>query len=62
MDSCIKFLTRVYISFSAPQHDVTHHPAYQPEFLRSRTVSTKCNVIINTKKCSEFELVGKDNT
>jgi hypothetical protein len=30
----------VYISFSVAQHDVTHHPAYQPELLSSRTVST----------------------
>jgi hypothetical protein len=30
MDSSIKFLTAVYISFSVAQHDVTHHPAYQP--------------------------------
>jgi hypothetical protein len=40
MDSSIKLLTTVYISFSVTQHDVTHHPAYQPELLSSRTVST----------------------
>jgi hypothetical protein len=40
MDSSINFLTRVYISFSVTQHDVTHHPTYQPEFLSSRTVSS----------------------
>jgi hypothetical protein len=40
MDSSIKFLTTVYISFSVAQHDVTHHPAYQPELLSSRTVSS----------------------
>jgi hypothetical protein len=39
MDSSIKFLTTVYISFFVEQHDVTHHPAYQPELLSSRTVS-----------------------
>jgi hypothetical protein len=38
MDSGIKFLTTVYISFSVAQNDVTHHPAYQPELLSSRTV------------------------
>jgi hypothetical protein len=40
MDSSIKFLTAVYISFSVTQQDVTHHPAYQPELLSSRTVSS----------------------
>jgi hypothetical protein len=39
MDSSIRFLTGVYTSFSVAQHDVTHHPAYQPELLSSRTVS-----------------------
>jgi hypothetical protein len=39
MDSSITLLTRVYISFSVAQHDVTHHPAYQPELLSSLTVS-----------------------
>jgi hypothetical protein len=39
MDSSIKLFTTVYISFSVAQHDVTHHPAYQPELLSSRTVS-----------------------
>jgi hypothetical protein len=39
MDSSIKFLTRVYISFFVAQHDVTHHPAYNSELLSSRTVS-----------------------
>jgi hypothetical protein len=43
MDSSIKFLTTVYISFSVAQHDVTHHPAYQPELLSSRTVSNMPN-------------------
>jgi hypothetical protein len=38
MDSSINFFTTVYISFSVAQHDVTHHPAYQPELLSSRTV------------------------
>jgi hypothetical protein len=42
MDIVIKFLTRVYISFSVAQHDVTHHPSYQPELLSSRTVSMYC--------------------
>jgi hypothetical protein len=28
------------LSLSVAQHDVTHHPAYQSEFLSSRTVST----------------------
>jgi hypothetical protein len=41
MDSSITFLTRVYISFSVAQHDVTHHLAYQSELLSSRTVSTR---------------------
>jgi hypothetical protein len=40
MDSSIKFLTTVFISFSVTQHDATHHSAYQPELLSSRTVST----------------------
>jgi hypothetical protein len=39
MDNSIKFLTTMYISFSVAQHDVTHHPAYQPELLSSRAVS-----------------------
>jgi hypothetical protein len=39
MDSSITFLARVCISFSVAQHDVTHNPAYQPEFLSSRTIS-----------------------
>jgi hypothetical protein len=30
MDSSITFLTRVYISFSVVQNDVTHNPAYHP--------------------------------
>jgi hypothetical protein len=34
MNSSIKFLT----TFSVAQHDVTHHPAYQPELLSSRMV------------------------
>jgi hypothetical protein len=44
MDSSMKFLTRVYISFSVAQHDVTHHLAYQPELLSSRTVSKALNL------------------
>jgi hypothetical protein len=39
MDSSIKCFTTVYISFSVALHDFTHHPAYQPELLSSRTVS-----------------------
>jgi hypothetical protein len=40
MDSSMKFFTTVHISFSVAQHDVTHHPAYQPELLSSLTVTT----------------------
>jgi hypothetical protein len=39
IDSSINFFTRVYISFSVAQNDVTHNPAYHPELLSSRTVS-----------------------
>jgi hypothetical protein len=51
MDSIIKFLTTVYISFSVAQHDVNQHPAYQPELVSSRTVSTYLSVYVSIYVC-----------
>jgi hypothetical protein len=42
MDSSINFYVylSLSLSLSVVQHDVIHHSAYQPELLKSRTVST----------------------
>jgi hypothetical protein len=40
MDCSIKFFTTVYISLSVAWHDMTLHPAYQPELFSSRTVNS----------------------
>jgi hypothetical protein len=51
MDSSITFLTRVYISFFVARHDVTHHPAYQPELLSGQYVCLYVYACINVHVC-----------
>jgi hypothetical protein len=57
MDSSIKFLTRVYISFSVAQHDVAHHSAFsQSSSARERSVVALCGCNLHSTKPSDIFL------